>query len=83
MNEETGVIDAIVDRAREAQRVYENMGSQALFDSACQAVAWVLMCLAIRIQTTIDERQHSVGTVHRRLSFPDATTNTWHHSNGF
>ena len=43
MNEETGVIDAIVDRAREAQRVYENMGSQALFDSACQAVAWVLM----------------------------------------
>ncbi|MGI9366135.1 MAG: acylating sulfoacetaldehyde dehydrogenase [Rhizobiaceae bacterium] len=36
-------IDALVDRARTAQRAYESMGCQALFDSACQAVAWVLM----------------------------------------
>lgn len=43
MSEDTGVIDAIVERARTAQRTYEEMGSQALFDSACQAVAWVLM----------------------------------------
>ena len=36
-------IDALVDRARKAQQWYEENGSQQLFDSACQAVAWVLM----------------------------------------
>lgn len=43
MSEDTGMIDALVDRARAAQAAYEEMGSQALFDRACQAVAWVLM----------------------------------------
>ncbi|MEP0942120.1 MAG: aldehyde dehydrogenase family protein [Rhizobiaceae bacterium] len=43
MSEDISVIDAIVERARVAQSAYEEMGSQALFDSACQAVAWVLM----------------------------------------
>ena len=37
------MIDEIVARARTAQARYEAMGSQALFDKACQAVAWVLM----------------------------------------
>ncbi|NBP81853.1 glutamate-5-semialdehyde dehydrogenase, partial [bacterium] len=32
-----------VARAREAQSAYEAMGSQELFDRACQAVAWCLM----------------------------------------
>jgi len=41
--EETIVVDTIVERARVAQQAYENMGSQELFDSACQAVAWSLM----------------------------------------
>ena len=40
---DTAEIDAIVERARVAQSAYEAMGSQALFDTACQAVAWVLM----------------------------------------
>ncbi len=43
MVEETIVVDTIVERARVAQQAYENMGSQELFDSACQAVAWSLM----------------------------------------
>lgn len=43
MTEETAVIDTIVSRARVAQKAYEAMGSQELFDTACQAVAWVLM----------------------------------------
>ena len=43
MSEDTGMIDALVARARAAQAAYEDMGSQALFDRACQAVAWVLM----------------------------------------
>ena len=43
MVEETVVVDTIVERARVAQQAYENMGSQELFDSACQAVAWSLM----------------------------------------
>ena len=37
------MIDEIVTRARTAQARYEATGSQALFDKACQAVAWVLM----------------------------------------
>ncbi len=36
-------IDTVVARARVAQQEYETSGSQALFDSACQAVAWALM----------------------------------------
>lgn len=43
MAEETVEIDAIVARARVAQAAYEASASQSLFDSACQAVAWVLM----------------------------------------
>ena len=43
MSEETMMIDEIVARARSAQARYEAVGSQALFDKACQAVAWVLM----------------------------------------
>jgi len=43
VSEETMMIDEIVARARSAQARYEAMGSQALFDKACQAVAWVLM----------------------------------------
>ncbi|MDB3892024.1 aldehyde dehydrogenase family protein [Alphaproteobacteria bacterium] len=39
----TGEIDLMVEAARTAQAKYEAMGSQALFDKACQAVAWVLM----------------------------------------
>jgi sulfoacetaldehyde dehydrogenase len=38
-----GTIDETVSRARDAQAAYEAMGSQALFDRACQAVAWCLM----------------------------------------
>ena len=40
---DTAQIDAMVAHAREAQAAYEAMGSQDLFDKACQAVAWVLM----------------------------------------
>ena len=40
---DTAVIDDIVTKARAAQAHYESGGSQALFDTACQAVAWVLM----------------------------------------
>ena len=36
-------IDELVARARGAQSAYEAMGSQELFDRACQAVAWCLM----------------------------------------
>jgi len=43
VSEDTMMIDEIVARARTAQARYEAMGSQALFDKACQAVAWVLM----------------------------------------
>ncbi len=43
MSEDTMMIDELVARARTAQARYEAMGSQALFDKACQAVAWVLM----------------------------------------
>ena len=43
MSEDTMMIDDLVARARTAQARYEAMGSQALFDKACQAVAWVLM----------------------------------------
>ena len=43
MSEDTMMIDEIVVRARTAQASYEAMGSQAVFDKACQAVAWVLM----------------------------------------
>ena len=40
---EIAAIDKMVAAARVAQDAYEAIGSQALFDSACQAVAWVLM----------------------------------------
>ena len=40
---EIAAIDKMVAAARVAQDAYEAKGSQALFDSACQAVAWVLM----------------------------------------
>ena len=40
---DTAVIDDIVAVARAAQARYEANGSQDLFDTACQAVAWVLM----------------------------------------
>ena len=40
---EIAAIDEMVAVARVAQDAYEAKGSQALFDSACQAVAWVLM----------------------------------------
>jgi len=43
VSEDTMMIDEIVTRARTAQARYEATGSQALFDKACQAVAWVLM----------------------------------------
>lgn len=43
MSEDTMMIDELVARARTAQARYEAMGSQTLFDKACQAVAWVLM----------------------------------------
>ena len=40
---EIAAIDEMVAAAGVAQDAYEAKGSQALFDSACQAVAWVLM----------------------------------------
>ena len=40
---EIAAIDEMVAAARVAQDAYEAKGSQALFDIACQAVAWVLM----------------------------------------
>ena len=40
---EIAAIDEMVAAARVAQDADEAKGSQALFDSACQAVAWVLM----------------------------------------
>ncbi|MDG2405861.1 MAG: aldehyde dehydrogenase family protein, partial [Paracoccaceae bacterium] len=36
-------IDALVEKARKAQAVYETEGSQEIFNLACQAVAWALM----------------------------------------
>ena len=36
-------IDELVAAARLAQNHYEQIGSQELFDKACQAIAWVLM----------------------------------------
>lgn len=41
--EDTSCIDELVQAARAAQHQYETTGSQALFDKACQAVAWTLM----------------------------------------
>ncbi len=43
MSDDTAEIDDLVARARDAQAAYEAMGSQALFDRACQAAAWALM----------------------------------------
>ena len=45
MSDDNGIagIEQTVDRARVAQENYEKMGSQALFDKACQAVAWAIM----------------------------------------
>ncbi len=40
---EIAAIDEMVVKARVAQNAYEAKGSQGLFDSACQAVAWVLI----------------------------------------
>ncbi len=40
---EIRAIDEMVAAARVAQKAYERKASQSLFDSACQAVAWVLM----------------------------------------
>ena len=40
---DTAAIDEMVEAARAAQQAYELTGSQALFDTACQAVAWSLM----------------------------------------
>ena len=37
------IIDKMLSKARKAQKEYEEMGSQALFDQATQAVAWSLM----------------------------------------
>ncbi|MDA3856950.1 MAG: aldehyde dehydrogenase family protein, partial [Roseovarius sp.] len=36
-------VDAIVARAREAQKTYEANGSQARYDRAAQAAAWAIM----------------------------------------
>ena len=36
-------IDALVEKAKQAQAVYEAQGSQKTFDLACQAVAWALI----------------------------------------
>ena len=45
MTDDSGIaeIDKTVALARIAQARYEEMGGQALFDKACQAVAWALM----------------------------------------
>ena len=45
MTDDNGIadIDKTIALARIAQARYEEMGSQALFDKACQAVAWALM----------------------------------------
>ena len=43
MSDDTAEIDDLVARARDAQAAYEAMGSQTLFDRACQAAAWALM----------------------------------------
>ena len=43
MSDDIAQIDDLVARARDAQKTYESMGSQAVFDRACQAVAWCLM----------------------------------------
>ena len=43
MSDDITQIDDLVAQARDAQQAYEAMGSQALFDRACQAVAWCLM----------------------------------------
>ena len=80
MSEETSVIDAIVERARAAQRTYEEMGSQALFDSACQAVAWVLMepernrqlAEALRRATVFPHEVSAAGKYLRRVGRPEA-----------
>ncbi|MDG1298674.1 MAG: aldehyde dehydrogenase family protein [Paracoccaceae bacterium] len=37
------MIDDIVIKSRIAQQAYEKYGSQEIFDSACQAIAWALM----------------------------------------
>ena len=43
MSDDISQIDDLVANARDAQDTYEAMGSQELFDRACQAVAWCLM----------------------------------------
>ena len=36
-------VDLLVKKARIAQEIFEQKGSQQLFDLACQAVGWALM----------------------------------------
>ena len=43
MSDDISQIGELVDRSRDAQATYESIGSQALFDRACKAVAWCLM----------------------------------------
>ena len=43
MSDDISQINNLVADARDAQGAYEAMGSQDLFDRACQAVAWCLM----------------------------------------
>lgn len=43
MSDETQQVDALVERARAAQRDYEAGGSQARYDRAALAVGWAIM----------------------------------------
>ena len=43
VSEDLLIIDKLVERARIAQQKYEANGSQKIFDTASQAVAWALM----------------------------------------
>ena len=43
VSEDLLIIDKLVERARIVQQKYEATGSQKIFDTASQAVAWALM----------------------------------------
>ena len=43
VTEDIAVVDDIVEARPRGPTAYESYGTQALFDSACQAVAWSLM----------------------------------------
>ena len=43
MTKVTAEIDAIISRARKAQKAFESTGNQERFDSAAKAAAWALM----------------------------------------